>query len=176
MFIVRSSNNLKNATFSSLARSILTKLLKCTKYRLDLCFNVYESPSIKDVKRKARGDNEVDCYFTFGPKQSLPSDFEDLLQISEYKSQFLRFLMKEYEDEIYSHIIGEKVFYCSIDNECKRFYNENDNYKVELVPELFGSHLEGDTRNMLHALHTDRDSRGNIVVRANDTDVAVILV
>ena len=100
MFIVRSSNNLKNATFSSFARSILTKLLKCTKYRLDLCFDVYESPSIKDVKRKARGDNEVDCYFTFGPKQSLPSDFEALLQISEYKSQFLRCLMKDYEDEI----------------------------------------------------------------------------
>ena len=86
LFIVRSSNNLKNATFSSFARSILTKLLKCTKYRLDLCFDVYESPSIKDVKRKARGDNEVDCYFTFGPKQSLPSDFEALLQISEYKT------------------------------------------------------------------------------------------
>ena len=29
---------------------------------------------------------------------------------------------------------------------------------------------------MLHALHADRDNRGNIVVRANDTDVAVILV
>ena len=84
--------------------------------------------------------------------------------------------MKEYKDEIYSHIIGEKFFYCSIDNEYTRFYNQNVNYKVELVPELFGSHLEGDTRVMLHALHADRDSRGNIVVRANDTDVAVILV
>ena len=52
IFIVRSSNNLKNATFSSFARSILTKLLKCTKYRLNLCFDVYESPSIKDVKKK----------------------------------------------------------------------------------------------------------------------------
>ena len=29
---------------------------------------------------------------------------------------------------------------------------------------------------MLYALHTDGDNRGNIVVRANDTDVAVILV
>ena len=84
--------------------------------------------------------------------------------------------MKEHEDEIYSHIIGEKCFYCSIDNECKRFYNQNDNCKVELVPELFGSHLEGDTRVMLHALHADRDNRENIAVRANDTDVAVILV
>ena len=29
---------------------------------------------------------------------------------------------------------------------------------------------------MLHALHADRDNRANIAVRANDTDVAVILV
>ena len=29
---------------------------------------------------------------------------------------------------------------------------------------------------MLHALHADRDNRGNIVVRANETDIAVILV
>ena len=42
MFVARSSNNLKNATFSSFVRSILKKLLECTKYRLDLCFNVYE--------------------------------------------------------------------------------------------------------------------------------------
>ena len=75
MFIVRSSSNLKNTTFSSFARGIFTKLLKCTKYRLDLCFDVHESPSIKDVKRKARGNNEVDCYFAFGRKQSLLSDF-----------------------------------------------------------------------------------------------------
>ena len=84
--------------------------------------------------------------------------------------------MKEYKDEIYSHIIGEKFFYCSIDNECTRFYNQNVNYKVELVPELFGSHLEGDTCVILHVLHADRDNRGNIVVRANDRDVAVVLV
>ena len=85
---MRSSNNLKSATFSSFPRSILTKLLKCTKYCLDLCFDVYESPSIIHVKRKEQGDNELDCYF--GPKQSLLTDFEALLQISEYKLQFLR--------------------------------------------------------------------------------------
>ena len=88
---------------------------------------MHESPSTKDIKRNARGDNEVDCYFAFGRKQSLLSNFQALLQISEYKSQILRLFMKEYEDEIYSDIIGEKVFYCSIDNECKRFYNQNDN-------------------------------------------------
>ena len=55
----------------------IAKLLKCTKYRLDLCFDVHGSPSIKDVKKKAREYNEFDCCFTFGPKQSLPPDFGD---------------------------------------------------------------------------------------------------
>ena len=76
----------------------------------------------------------------------------------------------------YSHITGKKLFNRSIDNECKRFYHQNHNYKVELVPELFGSYLEWDTRVMLYALHTDRDNKRNIVVRANDIDVAVILI
>ena len=40
MFIMRSSNNLNYTTFSLFARSILTKLLKCTKYRLDFCVDV----------------------------------------------------------------------------------------------------------------------------------------
>ena len=136
---------------SSFGRSLLTKLLKCTKYPLDLCFHVHEPPPIKYVKRKARRGNEVYRYFTFRPKQSLPFDYEALLEISEYKSQFLGFLIKEYEDEIYSHITGEMLFYCSTDDECKRFYNQNDNSKVELVPEPFVSHLEGYTRVMLHA-------------------------
>ena len=73
------------------ARSILTKLLKCTKYHLDLCFDVYESPSIKDVTL---------------------------------------------------HLIP------------------NNSYRPIL--KLF--------------LHADRDNRRNIVVHANTTDIAVILV
>ena len=55
MFIVRSSLKEKSSTFASFARYILTKLLKITSYRLHLCFDIYESPSIKDNNRKSRG-------------------------------------------------------------------------------------------------------------------------
>ena len=56
-----------------------------------MCLSHLQSKMLKEKQ----GENEVDCYFTLGPEQSLPSDFEALLQISEYKSQYLRFLMKE---------------------------------------------------------------------------------
>ena len=48
--------------------------------------------------------------------------------------------------------------------------------KVENVPELHGDHLEADTRVEFHAKHADEVNAGNIVIRANDTDIMVILI
>ena len=98
------------------------KALKLTENHVDLCFDVYESPSVKDIKRRDRGNEDTEREFIFGPRQKFPSDFESLLKISEFKEEFLKFLLKEYEDPTYIHILGEKVFYCSIDNICKKFY------------------------------------------------------
>ena len=44
--------------------------------------------------------------------------------------------------------------------------------KVGDMPELSGYHLEGDTRVMFHAKHADIRNPANIVIRANDTDIA----
>ena len=52
----------------------------------------------------------------------MPSNFDELLKISSFKSNFLDFLMKEYENIEYASVIGEKEFYCSIDNKCRKFY------------------------------------------------------
>ena len=48
--------------------------------------------------------------------------------------------------------------------------------KVENVPELSGDHLEADTRIAFHAKHANEANPGNIVIRANDTDIMVILL
>ena len=69
----------------------------------------------------------------------------ELLKLSEFKSQLLRFLFKGYEDPIYGPIIGDKVFYSAIDNACKRFYTIDGTLRFEEVHELYGNHLEGDT-------------------------------
>ena len=44
------------------------------------------------------------------------------------------------------------------------------------ILELYGNHLEGDTRVVFHAKNTDTVDPGNIVVWENDTDIAVILI
>ena len=96
---------------------------------------------------------------------------KDLLKLSEFKKEILRFLFSEYEDQIYAPILGGKVFYCSVDNQCKRFWVSDCLLKFELVDELFGSHSEADTRVIMHAKHADDEFGGNIVIRANDTDI-----
>ena len=81
-----------------LARRILVKVLNLTNIRANLCFDIYEKPSIKDVKRKDRGDIETECEFYIGRRLKIPRNFDELLKISSFKSSFLDFLMKEYEN------------------------------------------------------------------------------
>ena len=57
--------------------------------------------------------------------------------------------------------------YTAIDNKCKKFFCVNGKLCWESVDELYGYHLEADTRIAYP---------GEIEVRANDTDVAIILL
>ena len=176
MFILNLSTQNLPKTYSALARRILVKVLNLTNIRADLCFDIYESPSIKDVKRKDHGDIETEHEFCVGPRLKIPSNFNELLKISSFKSSFLDFLMKEYEYIEYASVIGEKEFYCSIDNKCTKFYCVEGSLNFETIPELFGDHIEGDTRVMLHAKHEDTKGPGNIIIRGNDTDIFIILL
>ena len=106
----------------------------------------------------------------------MPSNFDELLKISSFQSNFLDFLMKEYENIEYASVIVEKEFYCSIDNKCTKFYCVKGPLKFETIPELFRDHLEGDTRLMSHAKHADTKGPGNIIIRGNDNDMFIILL
>ena len=68
MFIIQTFVKDKTPTIVAFARSVLLRALKLTKHRVDLCFDVYESPSIKDIKRESRGDENIEKHFTVGPR------------------------------------------------------------------------------------------------------------
>ena len=102
--------------FAALARVVLVKALKLTEYRADICFDTYETPSIKDAKRKSQRS------FCFGRLQKVPGDLTSLFKVAEFKKQLLRFLFREFEDQIYAPVIGKKLLYVSCDNECKNCF------------------------------------------------------
>ena len=144
MLILNLSTQNLPKTYSALARRTLVKVLNLTDIRADLCFDIYESPNIKDVKRKDRGDIETEHEFCIGLRLKIPSKFDELLKISSFKSSFVDFLMKKYENIEYDSVVGEKEFYCSIDNKYTRFYCVEGSLQFEIILELFGDHLEGD--------------------------------
>ena len=89
MFILNLSTQNLPKTYSALARRILVKVLNLTNIRADLCFDIYESPSIENVKREDRGDIETEREFCIGPRLKIPSNFNELLKISSFKSSFV---------------------------------------------------------------------------------------
>ena len=88
MFLVISSLKEKSSTFASFCRHILIKLLKLTNYRLDLCFDICKSPSIKDIQRKSRCDRDLENIYNVGPRQTLSADFAEPLNTSDFKTVF----------------------------------------------------------------------------------------
>ena len=58
----------------------------------------------------------------------------------------------------------------------QKLYCKNGILKNERVPELYGNHLEVDSRVIFHAKNADAIDPANIVVWANDSDIAVILI
>ena len=145
MFLLRACIG-KCATYQVLARRILQDALKLTSYRIDICFDVYESPSNKDVEQKVRGDENTIRIFSIEPKHKIEGNIKELLQLFNYKNELLPFLYNEYQDPAYAPLIDDKIFYCAINNLCMKFYSVDNILNFEEVPDLFGSHHEADTR------------------------------
>ena len=106
----------------------------------------------------------------------MSSGFDKLLKLSWFKKDLLKFFFEEIEHPKYAPVIGEKVLYSTINNECKKLYCRNGILKYERVPELYVNHLESDTRAVFHAKNADRIDPGNIVVWGNDSDITLILI
>ena len=58
----------------------------------------------------------------------------------------------------------------------KSFFCINRKRCWEIVDELYRYHLEADTHIAFHTEHADINDPGEIVVWANDTDIALILL
>ena len=166
-------------TLRGLVRHILIKALKMSKHRVDLVFDTYNSPCIKDIARDARGDDLDDSeeVYNFGRGQKTPTNFLTLLKYSNFKREFLDFFYHEIRNQEYANILAQKVLYCSVDNDCIYLYCDDDGVlQMKDVPELYGDHDEADTRVAFHAMHAEANGPGKTVIRCNDTDILVIFL
>ena len=75
--------------------------------------------------QRIRENVNSELTFLFGVGMKTPKDVFDLLKLNDFKKELLRFFITEYHSDDYVFILGNKVLYCSVDNECKMFSTIN---------------------------------------------------
>lgn len=126
-------------------------------------FDVYLSPSIKDIERKDRRDETCEV-FSIGTEQKIQVNINDLLSKSNFKNELLQFLDTKYQDPFYAALIADKDFFYSVNNHYMKFYYVNQELKWIKGQSLFGEYLEADTQEMFHVIYANVEGAKNIVV------------
>lgn len=83
IFFVQSTPRYLN--FSIFALKVASFILELTRHKADFWFDVYISPSIKDIERKDRADDDSDCQFCIGPKTKVETKMQEVLKLSTFK-------------------------------------------------------------------------------------------
>ena len=142
---------------------------------MHIVFDDYPQPSIKETERNRRGEDDR-TYVITGPQQRrVPKDMNDALKSTSFKKELPQFLAKERQDQSYASVLGDCEVYLDVPGNCYKFYIEHGIMKRNTVDELRNNHEEADIKTCLHARAADCKN-GEIVVRASDTDIAVILL
>lgn len=83
IFFVQSTPRYLN--FSIFALKVASFILELTRHKADFWFDVSISPSIKDIERKDRADDDSDCQFCIGPKTKIETKMQEVLKLSTFK-------------------------------------------------------------------------------------------
>ena len=83
IFFVQSTPRYLN--FSIFALKVASFILELTRHKADFWFDIYISPSIKDIERKDRADDDSDCQFCIGPKTKIETKMQEVLKLSTFK-------------------------------------------------------------------------------------------
>ena len=83
-------------SYGGISQSILTSILSYSSKRIDINFDTYERPSIKDCERDRRG-TVSDQFFTIeGPLQKRPQCFQKMITSESFKRELPIFLAKDW--------------------------------------------------------------------------------
>ena len=103
-----------------------------------------------------KGDEEVRAigttraYIVGLPQQTHPADFNEALKLPSFKTDLPTFLLNEWKEQAYAHIIHERHLYVGHLGECLHFFVEYGVVRHETIDVLGCNHAEADTRICLH--------------------------
>ena len=82
------------STFGKISEYVLKKVCNGKPTRVDLVFDNYVSPSIKDVVRNRRNADRNSKFQIGGPIQVRPSDMNTTLKCCSFKESLVDYLVK----------------------------------------------------------------------------------
>ena len=139
--------------------------------RIDVTFDRYDDPSIKDGTRSVRAKGiKLIRRIIDSPNVPLPKDWDSFIGLGANKADLAKFLSHELID----NAPDDKVIIVSGGFQDKQEAKSNQD-DIDLSY-LRGNHEEADTRIILHSIHAGRAGYNTIVVHCRDTDVLVLLI
>ena len=175
MFFFHTLLNLPR-TYGELAELILNKLCKMSP-RVDLVFDTYCTPSVKDVEHGRRSAD--DCMYTItGPEQKRPKDWQKALRSAAFKTAFFRFLLDEWTRHADIAVLTNHKVYIGLEEECHCITITDGHVSSQEIPTLVCCHEEADTRIIYHLQNIllPQQTLPTVAVRSSDTDVFILLL
>ena len=152
------------ATYGRLAATILIQATALSSKCVDIIFDTYEVPSIKRMERERRGMCDRN-YKNIGPQQIRPADFNQALKSPSFKTELPTFLLNEWKEQYYAHIIHERHVYVGHLVECLHFFVEDGVVRHDTIDVLGCNHAEADTRICLHTkVIYDAGNDNNVII------------
>ena len=153
-FMLRTMNPSQPGTYGALSRNIMSTVLQSKGSRVDVTFDTYETPSIKDSERGRRGSVSRNVSIVIsGPQQRRDGSFAKQLDSEGFKRALPSFLVDDWQRPEYAPLIGNRELYVGVRETCYRFSVRDGIVVRETVPALDCNHPESDTRSALHAQH-----------------------
>ena len=161
----------ENKTFGQVAEMVMATALRegWQSQRIDIVFDKYTSPSIKDLERHRRGSHLGLKYKNISKGQTI-HQWQKLLCSGDSKTAVVDFLVDDWRSPSFLERCGNKDIYVTKQSDC---YHITRRESVA-VPELTCDHEEADTRIFLHAQHAANNGYKSVIIAADDTDVLVI--
>ena len=121
-------------------------------------------------------------YKSIGPQQIRPADFNEALKSPSFKTELPTFLQNEWKEQAYAHNLSYTNAMCMLAilanvHTSSHFFVDDGVVRHDTIVILGCNHAEADTRICLHTkVIDDAGNDNNVIIRASDTDFAVIML
>ncbi|KAG5868788.1 hypothetical protein JTB14_001697 [Gonioctena quinquepunctata] len=158
-------------TFEVISKKNLSMIQRFKSNRVDIVFDQYFTPSIKDVERSRR--DELISQVRIGPNQIRPHNFVAELENMYFEETLVDFFIDHWAGDEMAPFIGNKIVYVNF-NKCYS-YRVESNEVIETVEDSLSceEHEEADSRIIYHICQIN--VYAEVVIRYSDTNILIIL-